>query len=378
MRRENKFYNNTQIRVVGVGGGGSNAVNHMISAGLQNIQFISINTDHQSLANSKAPNRIQIGKQVTQGLGTGGNPTKGKRAAYEAKQDIKNALKDTDILFITAGLGGGTGSGAAPIIANIAQELGILTIAVVTRPFRFEGNEPTQIAKEAIKELEKNVDSLIVFPNDRLFSLSNERTSFKDSFRIADNIISQGVQAISEFVDLPGLINLDFANLKTIMAMKGATLITVGHARGIDRAKIAAGRALVCPTLGLSVHGARGMLINITASSSLDLREIRTITKVLKDTTHVGADFILGTIIDEKMGDEIRVTVIATGFCNEIWDIWANYEQPRRKKQPAIMVTTESDSNTAKSNPDKKMSLGFSLRNFPIPSFLQGSHSQLS
>ncbi len=341
MRRDNKLLNNTQIRVMGIGNGGCNAVNRMVASGLQGIQFIAINMDNQSLAKSKAPMRIQIGKQVTHGLGTGGRPTMGRRAAYEASLEIKNALNGTDILFVTAGLGGGTGSGAAPVIAEMAQELNILTIAIVSRPSRFEGNEPVQIANAGIQELAKHTDALIVFPNDRLLSLSNKETSLTEAFQIANNVICRGVQVISEFVNRPGLINLDYANLKSILTKKGATLVTVGQASGIDKARIAAERALVCPMLGLSIHGARGMLINVTASSNMDLRETQEIATILKNTTHLDADFILGMNIDENMGDTIRVTVIATGFYNDIWDDKSYLEQTHRKSQLETMVHPE-------------------------------------
>ena len=371
MRRETKLTNSLQVQVIGVGGGGNNAVNHMISRGLPGIQFTSIDTDLQTLTKAIAPTRIQIGKQLTNGLGTGGRLTIGRRAAFEANQKIKHVLKGTDILYLVTSLGGGTGGGASPVIAHIARESGTFTVAVVTRPFRFEGSEPNQIAQDSILDLAQHVDSLIVFPTDRLKNLSNKQVPFKESFLIADKMISRGVKVINEFVNSPGLINLDFANLKSIMANKGATLITVGQARGIDRARIAAQRALVCPILDLRIHGARAMLVNITAGSNLDLHETQIITNLLKSTTHLGANFILGTIIDENMKDEIRVSVIATGFCNGVWDICTDSDQSQRNKQPPSAILREPVLNKPKPTSEKKTHLSFSLRNLPIPDFLQ-------
>ena len=369
MRRERNLFYNTQIRVVGIGGGGSNAVNCMITDGIQGAEFISINTDYQSLAQSKATTRIQIGKQVTQGLGTGGNPGTGRRAVYEAGQEIKNALRGADILFIATCLGGGTGSGASPVVAQIAREMGILTIAIVTRPFRFEGHEPTRIAEQSIEELAKHVDSLIVFPNDRLLSLSNKQTSLIDSFQLADKVLSQGVRIINEFVNRPGLLNVDFADLKSVMANKGATLITVGRAKGANRDRIVAGSVMVCPILGLSIHGAKGMLINITASSSLDLWEVQTITNILRSTIREDADFFLGTVVDEKMGEEIQVTVVATGFSNEIWNMWSHTEQPRQDNRSVFPCAIESILDESDFPSESRNGSGFSLKNFPIPTF---------
>ncbi|MFZ0544586.1 MAG: cell division protein FtsZ [Candidatus Promineifilaceae bacterium] len=370
MRRENTVLYNKQTRIVGIGNGGTNAVNCMISAGLQGVQFITINTDSNSLAKSNAPLRIQIGKDVTQGTGTGGKPAVARKAANEARQVIQEVLLGADVLFITAGLGGGTGSGAAPVVASIAKELGIPSIAVVTRPFRFEGSKQTRIAKEAIKELEEYVDYLIVFPNGRLSGVSSEQTTLKESFCIVDNLICQGVQVINEFIRLPGLINVDLANLKAIMANQCATLITVGRAEGVDRARVAAEQALVCPLLGLSIHNARGILINITASTSLDLEETQTITNILKGATHPTTEYALGIAIDETMGDAIRITVIASGFRNEIWDVWANHGKRRPKKQAVLTIPTEAGSNGSRLGSGKKGVFGFSLRNIPIPGFL--------
>jgi cell division protein FtsZ len=303
-----------RIKVVGVGGGGCNAVNRMIEDGIQGVEFIAINTDAQALMLAKAPTRVRIGEKLTRGLGAGGDPEIGRKSAEESAEDLYNVLKGADMIFVTAGLGGGTGTGAVPIVAQIAKEVGALTIGVVTRPFTFEGNKRMQSCELGMNNLKDHADTLIVIPNDRLLQIMDKRASLSDSFKLADEVLRQGIQGISELITVPGLINLDFADVRAIMSEGGAALMAVGKASGEDRARIAAEQAISSQLLDITIDGAKGVLFNITGGPSLTLFEVNQAAALIRETSHPEVNMIFGAVIDPEMGDEIRVTVIATGF----------------------------------------------------------------
>lgn len=303
-----------RIKVIGVGGGGCNAVNRMIDEGLQGIEFISVNTDAQVLVTSKAQTKVRIGDKTTRGLGAGGNPEIGKKSAEESSEELYETLKGSDMVFVTAGLGGGTGTGAAPIVAQIAKEVGALTIGVVTRPFTFEGARRLQNAEQGIANLKEHADTLIVIPNDRLLQIVDKKATLQDSFRAADDVLRQGIQGISELITTPGMINLDFADVRTIMSEGGAALMAVGRASGEDRAQKAAEMAISSQLLDITIDGARGILFNVTGGPSLTLFEVNQAAAIIKETAHPDVNLIFGAVIDPNMGDDIRITVIATGF----------------------------------------------------------------
>jgi cell division protein FtsZ len=303
-----------RIKVIGVGGGGTNAVNRMIEEGIQGVEFIAVNTDAQALLLSKAQTRVRIGDKLTRGLGAGGNPEIGRKSAEESVEDLYNVLKGSDMVFITAGLGGGTGTGAAPIVAQVARDVGALTIGVVTRPFSFEGGTRMSSAEEGMAKLKEHADTLIVIPNDRLLQIVDKRTSLSDSFRLADEVLRQGIQGISELITVPGLINLDFADVRTIMSEGGAALMAVGKASGEDRARVAAELAISSNLLDITIDGARGVLFNVTGGPDLKLYEVNQAAAIIRETSHPDVNLIFGAVIDPDMGDEIRITVIATGF----------------------------------------------------------------
>ncbi len=302
------------IKVVGVGGGGCNAVERMIKEGLQGVEFIAINTDAQALMLSSAPTRVRIGEKLTRGLGSGGNPEQGRKAAEESQEALYNVLRGADMVFVTGGMGGGTGTGAASIIAQIGRELGALTIGVVTRPFAFEGSRRIQVAEAGIEKLKEQADTLIVIPNDRLLQIVDKHANLQDAFRIADDVLRQGVQGISELITVPGLINLDFADVRTIMSEGGAALMAVGTGRGEERAKMAAEQAISSQLLDITIDGARGILFNVTGGPDLTLFEVNQAAAIIKETAHPDVNLIFGAVIDQNMSDEVRVTVIATGF----------------------------------------------------------------
>jgi len=304
------------IKVIGVGGGGCNAVDRMIESSVQGIDFISINTDHQALARSKAQISIQIGEKITRGLGCGADPTVGEKAAEESKDEIAQAIRGTDMLFITAGMGGGTGTGAAPVVAQIARELGILTVAVVTRPFRFEGPRRAMNAERGIREIEKYVDSLIVVANDKLLDITDEDTSIDDAFNMADQVLKFGVAGISDLVAIPGLINLDLADVRRIMTNAGICHMGIGRASGEGRASAAVKQAINSPLLDTTIEGARGVIINFTGSRNMKLHEIDVAASVVRDAVAGDADIIVGAVTDPTLEDEIMITVIASGFEN--------------------------------------------------------------
>ena len=307
--------NSARIKVIGVGGGGGNAINTMISYSLRGVDFIIANTDAQALGVSSSPNKIQMGMQITKGLGAGSNPEIGKKSALESRDEIQQYLEGADMIFITAGLGGGTGTGAAPVIAEIARESGALTVAVVTKPFQFEGKKRNTQAEDGIAQLRDVVDTLIVVPNQRLLSLGGRNLSLLDAFKKADDILYQAVKGISDLITVPGLINLDFADVKNIMSSMGMALMGTGTASGENRAVEAAQRAISSPLLeDNTIQGARGILLNITGGSDLSLYEVNEASSLIQAEAHEDANIIFGTVIDETMGDEIRITVIATGF----------------------------------------------------------------
>ncbi|KAL3636991.1 Cell division protein FtsZ 1 [Castilleja foliolosa] len=303
-----------KIKVIGVGGGGNNAVNRMIGSGLQGVDFYAINTDIQALVQSVAENPIQIGELLTRGLGTGGNPTVGEQAAEESTEAISNALKGSDMVFITAGMGGGTGSGAAPVVAQIAKDAGYLTVGVVTYPFSFEGRKRSVQALEAIEKLQKNVDTLIVIPNDRLLDIADENTALQDAFLLADDVLRQGVQGISDIITIPGLVNVDFADVKAVMKNSGTAMLGVGVSSGKNRAEEAAEQATMAPLIGSSIQHATGVVYNITGGKDITLQEVNRVSQIVTSLADPSANIIFGAVVDERFNGEINVTIIATGF----------------------------------------------------------------
>ncbi|MBN1640566.1 MAG: cell division protein FtsZ [Anaerolineae bacterium] len=306
--------NFARIKVMGMGGGGSNAVNRMIQEGIQGVEFVAVNTDSQALMLSNAPMRIRIGEKLTKGLGSGGDADMGRKAAEESSDELYEAMRGADMVFLTAGMGGGTGTGATPIAASIAREVGALTIGVVTRPFTFEGSRRAQVAEEGIQQLKEQVDTLIVIPNDRLLQIVDKRASLQDAFRVADDVLRQGIQGISELITVPGLINLDFADVRAIMSEGGAALMAVGHGTGESRAVDAAQSAISSKLLDVTIDGARGILFNVTGGPDLSLFEVNEAAEIIRQTAHPEVNIIFGAVIDEAMGDEVRITVVATGF----------------------------------------------------------------
>lgn len=302
------------IRVVGVGGGGGNAVNRMIEAGITGVDFVAVNTDSQDLMNNGARQRVLIGERTSRGLGSGGNPEVGTKAAEESEEELRQVLRGSDMVFVTATMGGGTGTGASPTVAKVAREEGALTIGVVTRPFTFEGTHKARSAETGIERLKEHVDTLIVIPNDRLIEQSGTRVSLMDSFKLADDVLRQGIQGISELITVPGLINLDFADVQAVMGIGGAALMAIGHGKGENRAEIAALNALDNNLVDVRIDGARGILFNITGPADMGLHEINQAASVIRDTAHPDVNLIFGAVIDGSLDDEVRVTVIATGF----------------------------------------------------------------
>src|SRR5215208_142494 len=319
-----------RIKVIGVGGGGTNAVNRMIDEGIQGVEFIAVNTDAQALMLAKAPMRVRLGDKLTRGLGAGGDPEIGRKAAEESADELYNVLKGSDMCFVTAGMGGGTGTGAAPVVAQIAKESGALTIGVVTRPFTFEGMRRLQSAEVGIGKLKEHPDTLIAIPNDRLLQVADKRASLQDAFRLADDVLHQGIQGISELITIPGLINLDFADVRAIMSEGGAALMAVGKGTGDEKAKKAAEDAISSKLLDITIDGARGVLFNVTGGPNMTLFEVNQAAAIIRETAHPDVNMIFGAVIDPNMSDDIRVTVIATGF--------ERSSMPRRilEKQPRM------------------------------------------
>jgi cell division protein FtsZ len=306
--------NFAQIKVIGVGGGGSNAVNRMIQAGVKGVDFIAVNTDAQALLLSEAPTRIRIGDKLTKGLGSGGNPDMGRRAADESSEELFEVLKGADMVFITAGMGGGTGTGASPVIAQIAREIGALTVGVVTKPFTFEGSRRRLSAEEGSNALKEQVDTLITIPNDRLLQIADKKTTLNEAFRIADDVLRQGIQGISDLITEPGLINLDFADVKSIMQMAGSALMAIGRGTGDNRCIDAARQAIESPLLEISIEGAKGVLFNVTGGPDLGMIEVHEAASVIQQAADPEANIIFGAVIDAEMGSDVKITLIATGF----------------------------------------------------------------
>jgi cell division protein FtsZ len=370
-----------RIKVVGVGGGGCNAVNRMIDEGLQGIEFITVNTDGQALMMSKADTRIRIGDKATRGLGAGGNPDTGKTAAEESAEELYEVLKGSDMVFVTSGMGGGTGTGAAPIVAQIAKEVGALTIGVVTRPFTFEGAKRSKSAEEGINNLKQHADTLIVIPNDRLLQMVDKKTSMQDAFRTADDVLRQGIQGISELITVPGLINLDFADVRAIMSEGGAALMAVGHANGEDRARVAAEMAISSQLLDITIDGARGILFNVTGGPNLTLFEVNQAAAIIKETAHPDVNLIFGAVIDPKIGEEIRITVIATGFDRTggmrqtpLADrtIYKGEDLHTRRQQPAVPNT--SSPSTVDSAAQNNFQRVVNTDDYDLPAFMRKNY----
>ncbi|WP_019131696.1 cell division protein FtsZ [Peptoniphilus obesi] len=345
-----------KIKVVGVGGGGNNAVNRMIDAGVKGVEFIAFNTDKQALKASKAETKIQIGEKITKGLGAGANPEIGEKSAEESKDEIREALEGSDMVFITAGMGGGTGTGAAPIIAEVAKDLGLLTVGVVTKPFTFEGMKRAKSAERGISALKEKVDTLVIIPNDRLLSISDKKTSFSKAFEIADDVLKQGIQGISDLISVPNLINLDFADVKAIMYDKGVAHMGIGEASGDDRATEAAKLAINSPLLETSIQGAKSVLLNITAGNDLGIFEVNEAADLIRDCVDEDANIIFGAGIDENLKDSVKITVIATEFEDKV----KNEKQERTRNLEMF--------NTDNKKADEKKK---SFNEIEIPDFLK-------
>ncbi|MGE7601888.1 cell division protein FtsZ [Peribacillus sp. NPDC097675] len=368
------------IKVIGVGGGGNNAVNRMIEHGVQGVEFISVNTDAQALNLSKAEVKMQIGGKLTRGLGAGANPEVGKKAAEESKEQIEEALKGADMVFVTAGMGGGTGTGAAPVIAGIAKDLGALTVGVVTRPFTFEGRKRATQAQGGIASMKESVDTLIVIPNDRLLEIVDKSTPMLEAFREADNVLRQGVQGISDLIAVPGLINLDFADVKTIMSNRGSALMGIGISSGENRAAEAAKKAISSPLLETSIDGAQGVLLNITGGTNLSLFEVQEAADIVATASDQEVNMIFGSVINENLKDEIVVTVIATGFTEAETSMRApgrstlgqQQQQTRPQTQtPTPSVNREVKREEVNEQPARNNNQGQGEEALDIPTFLR-------
>ena len=367
------FSNAARIKVIGVGGGGSNAVNRMIASDIEGIEFWTMNTDAQALSHSDATRRIQLGQKLTRGLGAGGNPAIGQKAAEESREEIAHALEGADLVFITAGMGGGTGTGAARIVAEVAKEMGALTVGVVTRPFTFEGRRRTNQAEEGISGLQSQVDTLIIIPNDKLLQAINEQTPVQEAFRIADDVLRSGVQGISDIITIPGLINVDFADVRTVMADAGSALMGIGEGSGKSRAREAAIQAITSPLLESSIEGARGVVLNITGGSDMTLIEVNTAAETIYEVVDPNANIIFGAVIDPQMQGEMRITVIATGFTGEIAE---PINRPRTANVPA-RSNPLPPAEPRKQNPSTSVNEGFPKPQPPqntsadLPAFLK-------
>lgn len=354
--------NIAKIKVIGVGGGGCNAVNRMISSGVSGIEFWTINTDAQALGHVSTENILPIGAKLTRGLGAGGNPAIGQKAAEESRDEIATALEDADLVFITAGMGGGTGTGAAPIVAEVAKEAGALTVGVVTRPFTFEGRRRTAQAEDGIIALQTRVDTLIVIPNDKLLSVISEQTPVQEAFQAADDVLRQGVQGISDIITIPGLVNVDFADVRAVMADAGSALMGIGVGSGKSRAREAAIAAISSPLLEASIDGASGAVFNITGGGDLTLHEVNAAAEIIYEAVDPNANIIFGAVIDERLQGEVRITVIATGF---------NIDVPQNRQQEAATRVTPLQRNSLISPPLGGSTPSGNSGSLDIPEFLQ-------
>ena len=381
MQRAPELENIACIRVVGVGGGGCNAVNRMIAEGINGVDFIAVNTDNQALLLSDAPVRVRVGEKLTRGLGAGGNPEQGEKAAEESVEDLHEVMKGSDMVFITAGMGGGTGTGAAPVVARVAREQGALTIGVVTKPFLFEGSKRSTSAEQGIERLKEHVDTLIVIPNDRLLELTDKRVSLAESFHMADDVLRQGIQGISELITIPGLINLDFADVKAIMSEGGAALMAVGYGEGDDRARQAAEQAISSRLLDVTIDGARGILFNVTGGASMSLYDVNQAAAIIRETAHPDANMIFGAVVDESMEDKMRITVIATGFDRSMSRRQVLQQQygrsttaqsaPPPTAQPQREVRETVDVEAQPAREPEQAQPKFTPNNLEIPAFLR-------
>ncbi len=366
------------IKVVGVGGGGVNGVNRMIDAGLKGVEFIAVNTDAQALLMSDADVKLDIGRELTRGLGAGSDPEVGQAAAEAHRDEIEEVLKGADMVFVTAGKGGGTGTGGAPVVAEIAKGLGALTIGVVTRPFTFEGRRRAVQAEQGIARLKEKVDTLIIIPNDRLLSVSNDKTSVLNAFKMADEVLLQGVQGITDLITTPGLINTDFADVKMIMSNAGTSLMGIGYASGDSRAVNAARAAISSPLLEASIDGARGILLNICGGSDIGLFEVNEAAEIVHEVAHPDANIIAGMVIDDAMGDEVRVTVIAAGF--DRWDEGSQRRAEAPRARAGLGLATEEEPRSSRDDDDLARDIFSPSRDdadpfdddeFDVPSFLK-------
>jgi cell division protein FtsZ len=368
----NQLESFARIKVVGVGGGGCNAVDRMIDEGLQGVDFVAVNTDAQALNLSRATTRVRVGEKLTRGLGSGGDPEMGRKAAEESAEELYEVLKGADMVFITAGMGGGTGTGGAGIVAQIAKEVGALTIGVVTRPFTFEGSRRIQSAESGIAKLKEKADTLIVIPNDRLLQIVDKRANLQQAFRVADDVLRQGVQGISELITVPGLINLDFADVRTIMSEGGAALMAVGQAKGEDCARIAAEQAISSQLLDITIDGAHGILFNVTGGPEMTLFDVNQAAAIIKETAHPDVNLIFGAVIDPNMKDEVRVTVIATGF--ERSGVPRRLmEAPRNDRREPSIPASSPAAQPASPPPAKSdfQPRAFNTEDLDIPTFLR-------
>jgi cell division protein FtsZ len=359
--------NFARIKVLGVGGGGCNAVNRMMAEGLRGVEFVAINTDAQALMSSMAPNRVRIGDKLTKGLGSGGDPAIGAKAAEESSDDLYETISGADMVFITAGMGGGTGTGAAPIIARISKETGALTIGVVTKPFSFEGSRRRQVADEGIANLKQHVDTLIAIPNDRLLEIVDKKTALQQAFREADEVLRQGIQGISELITVPALLNLDFADVRAVMDQGGAALMAIGYGEGDNKAVQSAEQAIASRLLDVTIDGARGILFNVTGGPDMTLYEVNEAAEIIRRTAHPEANIIFGAAVDETMVDKMRITVIATGFDSAapqrpvaVQHVAASAARPGPKLAPSRPVPTPNFPNRTVDSDD-----------LDIPSFLR-------
>jgi len=361
-----------RIKVVGCGGGGTNAVNRMIEAGLNGVEFIAMNTDIQVLDVSSADYKLQLGENLTRGLGAGGNPEVGRSAAEESKSDIKKALEGADMVFITAGMGGGTGTGSAPVIAEIAKELGILTVAVVTKPFKFEGPRRSRLAEEGVDNLKDKVDTVIIIPNDRLLGVVEKRATLVEAFKEADDVLRQGVQGISDIITIPGIINVDFADVRTIMTNAGTALMGIGVASGDHRAVDAAQAAIASPLLETSIEGARAALINITGGADMTLAEVHEATELIQQATDAeDANIIFGIVQDPRLIDEVRITVLATGFDQREPTVAPRAAVGAQSRTQAAAASTGATATTTEPRPDSAPPRAASDNDVDIPAFLR-------
>jgi len=367
-----------KIKVMGVGGGGNNAVSSMVTTGkIRGVEFVAVNTDAQALLANPAEVKLQIGENLTKGLGSGADPEIGRQAAEESREKIKEMLIDTDMVFVTAGMGGGTGTGAAPVLAEIAKEAGALTVAVVTKPFAFEGIRRMTVAEEGIEELRDKVDTLIIIPNQKLLDVVDKKMTLQEAFRVADSVLGQGVQGISDLITVPGLINVDFADVRAIMIDAGTALMGVGLGTGENRAQMAARTAISSPLLEVKIDGARGILFNITGGSDLAMSEVSEAAEMISSHADPDANIIFGATIDESIGDQIKISVIATGFDNTLRSGFASYSSSPQTSSPSITFDDQDDDQGQDdTNPpsDSPSSSSDSDDPFDIPAFLRQNH----